>query len=141
MGKPGLDNGGDDGAAAAAGQDPAVQKALTYQPSPEVERRTRQELFDSIVVRIADPATKEKVEQTVTSDALWLQFHQVLTKAGYSTTNLADVTTAYYIIVWEVVNEPDAAVQDRTSVVSGKGGSVRVDLGGRRSMKKKTITS
>src|SRR3546814_7440895 len=95
MGKPGLDNGGDDGAAAAARQDPAVQKALTYQPSPEVERRTRQELFDSIVARIADPATKEKVEQTVTSDALWLQFHQVLTKAGYSTTNLADVTTAY----------------------------------------------
>src|SRR3546814_2088843 len=94
MGKPGLDNGGDDGAAAAARQDPAVQKALTYQPSPEVERRTHQELFDSIVVRIADPATKEKVEQTVTSDALWLQFHQVLTKAGYSTTNLADVTTA-----------------------------------------------
>src|SRR3546814_1847452 len=85
LGKPGLDNGGDDGAAAAAGQDPAVQKALTYQPSPEVERRTRQELFDSIVVRIADPATKEKVEQTVTSDARWLQFHQVLTKAGYST--------------------------------------------------------
>src|SRR3546814_13402981 len=70
MGKPGLDNGGDDGAAAAAGQDPAVQKALTYQPSPEVERRTRQELFDSIVVRIADPATKEKVEQTVTSDEI-----------------------------------------------------------------------
>src|SRR3546814_7994789 len=47
---------------------------------------------------------------TVTRDALWLQFHQVLTKAGYSTTNLADVTTAYYIIVWEVVNAPDAAV-------------------------------
>src|SRR3546814_18518789 len=110
LGKPGLDNGGDDGAAAAAGQDPAVQKALTYQPSPEVERRTRQELFDSIVVRIADPATKEKVEQTVTSAALWLQFHQVLTKAGYSTTNLADVTPAYYLTVWDVVNAPDAAV-------------------------------
>src|SRR3546814_12183048 len=27
-----------------------------------------------------------------------------------STTNLADVTTAYYVIVWEVVNGPDATV-------------------------------
>src|SRR3546814_12142016 len=27
-----------------------------------------------------------------------------------STTNLADVTTAYYVIVWEVVNGPDATI-------------------------------
>src|SRR3546814_17380315 len=56
MGKPGLDNGGDDGAAAAAGQDPAVQQALHYQPSPEVARPTPPARFDSILVRHPHPA-------------------------------------------------------------------------------------
>src|SRR3546814_13882651 len=81
MGKPGLDNGGDDGAAAAAGQDPAVQKALTYQPSPEVERRTRQDLFASIVGRIAEPAPKEMVEHHVPRATLWPTFPPTRTKA------------------------------------------------------------
>src|SRR3546814_18845795 len=46
------------------------------------------------------------------------------------------------------VNEPDprrlsaaCTAQDRKSVVQGKRGSVRVDLGGRRSIKKKNQTS
>jgi hypothetical protein len=110
MGKPALDGAGDDGAGADAGQDPAVQKALTYAPSPEVERRTRGKLLDSLMTATADPAAQEQIKQSVSTDVVWLQFHEVLTKAGYSTTNLADVTAAYYIIVWEVVNGPNAAV-------------------------------
>src|SRR3546814_17825286 len=57
-----------------------------------------------------DPAVQEQIKKTVASDAVWLQFDQVLSNAGFSTTNLADVTTAYYIIAWEVVNGPDATV-------------------------------
>src|SRR3546814_15774629 len=57
-----------------------------------------------------DPAVQEQIKKTVASDAVWLQFDQVLSNAGFSTTNLADVTTAYYVIVWEVVTGPDATV-------------------------------
>lgn len=110
MGKPVLDTGQDAGEASGAEQDPAVQQALTYDPSPEVERRTRQKLFDSLITSTSDPAVQAQIEKTVASDAVWQQFHQVLSNAGYSTTNLADVTAAYYIIAWEVVNGPDAAV-------------------------------
>lgn len=108
MGKPVLEDAGDDGADADAGQDPAVQEALTYAPSPEVERRTRGKLLDSLMTGTDDPAAQEQIEQSISTDAVWLQFHEVLSKAGYATTNLADVTAAYYIIVWEVVNGPEA---------------------------------
>src|SRR3546814_13635870 len=57
-----------------------------------------------------DPAVQEQIKKTVASDAVWLQFDQVLSNAGFSTTNLAAVTTAYYVIVWEVVNGPAATV-------------------------------
>src|SRR3546814_13798551 len=86
MGKPGLDNGGDDGAAAAAGPDTAVQQALTYQTSPEVARRTPQEPSASIVVPTADTATKPKVQHTSTSCALRTQFPQITTTARTPTT-------------------------------------------------------
>lgn len=110
MGKPVLDTGQDGGDAGEAVQDPAVQQALTYDPSAEVERRTRQKLSDSLTASTSDPAVQEQIKKSVASDVVWQQFHEVLSKAGYSTTNLADVTAAYYIIAWEVVNGPDAAV-------------------------------
>jgi len=104
MGKPAL---GDDQQGDAA-QDPAVEQALTYAPSPDIERRTRGKLLENLKAGTPDPAVQAQIEQTVASDAVWMQFHQVLSGAGYSTTNLADVTAAYYIITWEVVNGPDA---------------------------------
>ena len=110
MGKPVLAGGPNGGAPGDEEQDPAVQQALTYDPSPEVEQRTRQKLFDSLITSSSDPAVRAQIEKTVASDAVWRQFHEVLSRAGYSTTNLADVTAAYYIITWEVVNGPDAAV-------------------------------
>ncbi|MGF1630626.1 MAG: DUF6683 family protein [Kiloniellaceae bacterium] len=109
MGKPVLDSG-QDGEASDAEPDATVQQALNYAPSPEVEQRTRQKLFDSLVTSTSDPAVQEQIKQSVTTDVVWQQFNQVLNRAGYSTTNLADVTTAYYIIAWEVVNGPDATV-------------------------------
>src|SRR3546814_3392890 len=128
MGKPSLDSGlgnnqGDE--EADAGADPAIQQALVYDPSPEVERRTRGKLLDSLMTSTPDHAVQEQIKKTVASDAVWLQFDQVLSNAGCSTTNLADVTTAYYIIAWEVVNGPHAqvhtagvrAVRDRKRVV------------------------
>jgi hypothetical protein len=109
MGKPVLDSG-QGGGTTDAEQDAAVQQALVYDPSPEVERRTRSKLLDSLMSSTSDPAVQEQIKQSVGADVVWQQFHEVLTKAGYSTTNLADVTTAYYIIAWEVVNGPDAMV-------------------------------
>lgn len=109
MGKPELDGPGDAGAGSNPPQDTAAEHVLTYAPSPEVERRTRSKLLDSLMSSTADPAAQEQIEQSVSTDAVWLQFHQVLAKAGFSTTNLADVTAAYYIIVWEVVNGPEVS--------------------------------
>ena len=111
MGKPALDDTGDGGAGNdGAGEDPAVQGALTYAPSPEVERRTRGKLLESLMTNTSDPEAQEQIKQSVSSDVVWRQFHEVLSKAGYITTNLADVTAAYYIITWEVVNGPGATV-------------------------------
>lgn len=106
MGKPTVG----DGQPGAVEEDPAVRQALTFNPSPEVERRTRGKLLESLTASTADPAVKARIEQTVATDAVWRQFHEVLSGAGYSTTNLADVTTAYFLITWEVVNGPDATM-------------------------------
>lgn len=106
MGKPTVG----DGQPGAVEEDPAVRQALVYDPSPEVEQRTRGKLLESLTASIADPAVQAQIEQTVATDAVWRQFHEVLSGAGYSTTNLADVTTAYYLITWEVVNGPDATM-------------------------------
>ena len=106
MGKPTVG----DGQPGAVEQDPAVRQALIYDPSPEVERRTRGKLLESLTASTADPDVQAQIEQTVASDAVWRQFHEVLSGAGYSTTNLADVTTAYFLITWEVVNGPDATM-------------------------------
>lgn len=105
MGKPVLAGSEEDGDAPV---DPAMQQALTYTPSPDVERRTRQKLYDSLAATIADPALEQQLAQSVSTDMIWRQFHGVLSRAGFSTTNLADVTAAYYIITWEVVNAPEA---------------------------------
>lgn len=106
MGKPGVG----DGQPAAVEEDPAVRDALSYNPSPEVEQRTRDKLLESLTANTEDPDVRAQIEQTVATDAVWRQFHDVLAGAGYSTTNLADVTTAYYLITWEVVNGPGATM-------------------------------
>src|SRR5690606_34878339 len=106
MGKPTVG----DGQPGAVEEDPAVRQALTYDPSPEVEQRTRGKLLESLRASTADPAVQAQIEQRVATDAVWHQFHEVLSGAGYSTTSLADVTTAYYLITWEVVNGPDATM-------------------------------
>lgn len=106
MGKPAPDSE----QSGADAQDPAVRQALSYKPSPDVERRIRKKLVDSLLESTSDPATQTQIKKTVASDEVWLQFHQVLSEVGYSTTNLADVTTAYYVIAWEVVSDDNASV-------------------------------
>lgn len=106
MGKPAIG----DGQPSAVEEDPAVRQALTYDPSPEVERRTRGKLLESLKARTDDPTIQAQIEQTLASDAVWRQFHDVISGAGYSTTNLADVATAYFVITWEVVNGPKATM-------------------------------
>src|SRR3546814_10630130 len=76
MGKPSLDGGPDSDQGnneADAGADPAAEQALVYDPSPEVERRTRGKLLDSLMTSTPDPAVQEQIKKTVASDAVWLQ--------------------------------------------------------------------
>src|SRR3546814_21073369 len=72
MGKPSLDSGlgnnqGDE--EADAGADPAVQQALVYDPSPEVERRKRGKLLDSLLTSTPDPAVQGQIKKTDARDA------------------------------------------------------------------------
>lgn len=107
MGKPVLD-GAESGEAAAG--DAALQQALSYDPSPEVEQRTREKLLASLLESTEDQDAEAQIRRTFAGDGVWRQFYRVLSQAGLSTTNLADVTTAFYIIAWEVVNAPEGAV-------------------------------
>jgi hypothetical protein len=92
-----------------------VLDSLTFAPSSEVERATRQKLLASLLATTKTRKVQDEIRQTVMSDDLWRQFDAVVTQAGLSSRNLADVTAAYYIIVWEVVNSNDATA-DAASV-------------------------
>jgi Family of unknown function (DUF6683) len=99
---------------------PAVLEALTFKPSTEVERATRHKLLASLLETTNTRQVQEQIRQSIGSDDLWRQFAAVIAQANLSTRNLADVTAAYYIILWEVVNSNDAnsgAAADTTRAV------------------------
>lgn len=105
VGKPTLLTGD---AAPGAVPSQAARDALTYKPSSEVERATRQKLLQSLLETTKTAKVQDEIRQSIKTDALWLQFYKVLKKAGFSTLNLADVTAAYYVITWQVVNSNQA---------------------------------
>jgi len=96
-------------AAPAAQPAPTTLAALTFKPSAEVERATRHKLLASLLETTKTPQVQDEIRQTIKSDDLWHQFEAVLKNAGLSSRNLADVTAAYYIIAWEVLNANDAS--------------------------------
>ncbi len=89
-----------------ASQAPAPNFA--FRRSDRVDAVARQRLLDSLLATTTDPDAQAEIRDSVTSDAIWTKFDSVLSMAGYSASNLADVTAAYYIINWEVVSGGDA---------------------------------
>lgn len=107
MGKPTLEAGQKirTGSASQAELD-----ALEFDASSRVERATRQKLLDSLLSSSSDPKVQASLRQSIESNAIWDSFDDVLGNFGYSSDNLADVTTAYYVMTWEVVNDEDATL-------------------------------
>lgn len=111
------------------GMPPAVPQgildSLSFAPSPEVERATRQKLLASVLAVTEGEQLEEQVRLTVRSDDLWFQFTEVLNQAELSINNMADITAATYLISWQVVNSNDvgagaAAIRAvRDSIASG----------------------
>lgn len=93
------------------GLPPAVPQgildSLSFVPSPEVERATRQKLLASVLAVTEGDQLEEQVRLTIRSDDLWLQFTEVLNQAELSIDNMADITAATYLISWQVVNSND----------------------------------
>jgi len=93
------------------GLPPAVPQgildSLSFTPSPEVERATRQKLLASVLAVTEGDQLEEQVRLTVRSDHLWLQFTEVLNRAEPSIHHMADIAAATYLISWQVVNSND----------------------------------
>lgn len=85
-----------------------ILESLSFVPSPEVERTTRQKLLASLLEVTQGDTLQQEIRQTIRSDDLWLQFDSVLRAAALTTTNLADVTAASYLIAWQVLNTNQA---------------------------------
>lgn len=79
-------------------------EALRFAATRRVELEARQRLLSSLLATTDDAADREQIRESVTSDEVWREFDRILSFAGYSSRNLADVTTAYYVINWEVVS-------------------------------------
>lgn len=99
--------GGETGKASAQAQAPAREpgapvnlSSLTIDWSATVSRNTRSKLVKALAE--SNPALQGEAE-TLFSDATWKAFSRLLRAQGYSSDNLADVMTAYYVITWEVV--------------------------------------
>lgn len=83
---------------------------LNYQPSDGISRTLRQQIFSKL--GSADPAQQPRVRDAFSSGAIWQQFDQLLSGAGYNARNIADVMAAYYVSAWEIVNLKAAAPAD-----------------------------
>jgi hypothetical protein len=93
--------------AATPGIPASSSSALNYSASSSVSRSVREELADHIAAR--NPADAAAIRKALSTDAAWRDFSRLLKSFGYSSSNLADVMTGYYVINWEVVNGADAS--------------------------------
>lgn len=83
-------------------------RALRFTRTWKVEKDARSRLLDSLLRTSPSPEAREAIEESVTGGDPWREFDQTLGFAGYSSSNLADVTTAYYVITWQVVSGEQA---------------------------------
>ena len=91
--------------AAPARLSPSV---LEFPRTWKADRVARDRLLDSLLATADDPVDRERIRRSVANDDIWQKFDRILSFAGYSSRNLADVTTAYYVIAWEVVSDGHA---------------------------------
>jgi hypothetical protein len=81
---------------------------LSFVPSPGISARVRESVIDSAIK--TDPSLdRAKLEEGFANNQVLKSFAELLANYGYSSTNLADVMTAYYVVCWEVVNGTDAS--------------------------------
>lgn len=88
---------------------------LRFRPDRRTEAEAREHLLASLLATTEDPADRQRIRDSVANDGIWEKFDRILSFAGYSSRNLADVTTAFYVIAWEVVG--DGQVIDHLSGV------------------------
>ncbi|MEQ8816736.1 MAG: hypothetical protein RLO51_18340 [Thalassobaculum sp.] len=81
---------------------------LEFRRTWKAEQAARDRLLDSLLATTDDPVDRERISRSVANDEIWRKFDRLLSFAGYSSRNLADVTTAYYVIAWEVVRDGQA---------------------------------
>lgn len=77
---------------------------LRFTRTHRVEMQARDRLLASLLATTDDPAFRARIHDSVASGEVWREFDRILSFVGYSSRNLADVTTAYYVIAWEVVS-------------------------------------
>src|SRR3546814_1901327 len=90
------------GVHAATLSDPRLPaRALRFSRTWKVEQDVRRRLLDSLLRTTSDPEDREQIEASVADGAIWREFDRTLGFAGYSSSNLADATTAYYALPWQ----------------------------------------
>jgi len=86
--------------------------ALVYDDNARAQSLMCQELAKRLVPNAAS-ADAQQARQAIASGKVWKEFAGLLDSFNYSSRNLADITTAYYVIAWEVVNGEDATRHPR----------------------------
>ncbi len=81
---------------------------LHFRPAQRVDAAARDRLLASLLETAENPADRQRIRDSVADSEIWDKFDRILGFAGYSSRNLADVTTAFYVIAWEVVNDGQA---------------------------------
>lgn len=77
--------------------------ALRFVRVWKVEQEARERLLASLLRTTGDPEARAEIRESVAGGEVWREFDRTLSFVGYSSRNLADVTTAYYVIAWQVV--------------------------------------
>ena len=95
-------------------------QALTFKPSAEVSERVRRKVVDD-VARNRGADTARQLEAALAERDVVGEFHRLLTRYGFSGTNLGDVMAAFYVMSWEVVFGRDAT----SAQIKGADGQIR----------------
>lgn len=82
--------------------------ALRFVRVWKVEQEARERLLASLLRTTSDPDARAEIRESVAGGEVWREFDRTLSFVGYSSRNLADVTTAYYVIAWQVVTGEEA---------------------------------
>ncbi len=82
-------------------------RALRYARSDAVAAQVRADLVEQLAA--SDPAQKPALRTALSNDAIWQAFSDMLARKGCDSRNVADVTAAYYVSAWEIINDRQAS--------------------------------